>query len=103
MLIRNLYPLFPGIDPSRFTINYQMNDLWVSVPFDNARIMLIFHSKNFDIYYKPIILDKEKALIAKNNGIIYQDQTLLKKNVDLANLNSSISEYLALIKYFKKA
>lgn len=102
MLIRNLYPLFPGIDPGRFTINYQMNDLWVSVPLANARIMLIFHSKSFDIHYKPIMLDKEKALIAKNNGIIYQDQTLIKKNIDLANLNSSISEFLALINHFSQ-
>lgn len=102
MLIRNLYPLFPGIDPGRFTINYQMNDLWVSVPLENARITLIFHSKSFDIYYKPIMLAKEKALIAKNNGIIYQDQTLIKKNIDLANLDSSISKFLAVIKYFNK-
>lgn len=97
MLIRNLYPLFPGIDPGRFTINYQMNDLWVSVPHNNARITLIFHSKSFDMLYQPIILNQEKTEIAQHKGLIYQDQALVKNNNDLANLSSSISEFLASI------
>ena len=102
MLIRNLYPLFPGIDPGRFTINYQMNDLWVSVPRNNARITLIFHSKSFDMLCRPIILTQEKTKIAQTKGLIYQDQSLAKNNNDLANLSSSIPEFLALIDYLTK-
>lgn len=102
MLIRNLYPLFPGIDPGRFTINYQMNDLWVSVPRNNARITLIFHFKSFDMLCRPILLTQEKIEIAQNKGLIYQDQALAKNNNDLANLSSSIPEFLALIDYLTK-
>lgn len=102
MLIRDLYPLFQDIDPGRFTINYQMNDLWVSVPRDNTRITLIFRSESFDMLCRPIILTQEKTEIAKNKGLIYQDQALAENNNDLANLSSSIPAFLALIDYLTK-
>ena len=102
MLIRNLYPLFPGISPGRFNIKYQMKYLWVIVTQKKSRKTHIFNYKSFDMLCRPIILTQEKTEIAQNKGLIYQDQTLAKNNNDLANLSSSIPEFLALIDYLTK-
>lgn len=97
MLIRNLYPLFPGIDPGRFTINYQANDLWVSVPEKDIRITLIFSSNMFSVYAKPIILNDEKASIAREKGLEYENKILKRENIELANLKSAVPQFLAVL------
>lgn len=97
MLIRNLYPLFPGIDHGRFTINYQANDLWVSVPEKDIRITLIFSSKMFSVYAKPIRLNDEKASIAREKGLEYENKILKRENIELANLKSAVPQFLAVL------
>lgn len=97
MLIRNLYPLFPGIDHGQFTINYQANDLWVSVPEKDIRITLIFSSNLFSVYAKPIILNDEKASIAREKGLEYENKILKRENIELANLKSVVPQFLAVL------
>lgn len=97
MLIRNLYPLFPDIDHGQFTINYQANDLWVSVPEKDIRITLIFSSKMFSVYAKPIILNENKASIAREKGLEYENKILKRENIKLADLKSTVPQFLAVL------